>query len=226
MKTAIIFGHSSGLGYELSKLLLNDGYRVVGVARRTSDLTNDNLVNLTADLSLQKDVESIAAQISDNYPQFDVLAFCAGTLTAHAIDKLDYQEMERIFKVNLFAPMVIESRLFDLIKSNNADVVNITSDSVSNTYPNYHEYSASKIALQKFTRDLQQALKDTNCRVTDFCTSGFQSNMRPTMTGEKAIRDETSYPTAAEVAPLILQVITMPKKIEVAQVFTNRKTTS
>jgi short-subunit dehydrogenase len=224
MKTAVIFGHTSGLGLELSKMLLDEGYQVVGVARRKSKLDSKNVINLTADLSSEHDVEAIAARLRDQHSSFNLLAFCAGTLTSHAIDKLDYHEMERIFRVNVFAPMAIESRLFDLIKLNEADLLNVSSDSISNTYPSYHEYAASKVALQKFTRDLQQALKETNCRVIDFCTSGFQSNMRPNMTGEKAIRDEASYPTADEVAGLIVQLLKVSRKIEVAHVFTNRKT--
>jgi len=47
-------------------------------------------------------------------------------LSVHGMGKIEYDELEHIYKVNTLAPISVESQLFDLIKSNEADVVNVT----------------------------------------------------------------------------------------------------
>ncbi len=223
MKTVLIFGHTSGLGYHLSKKYLDTGHTVIGVARRKSDLASDKLINLEADLSSKADTQRVADEIAGQHSKFGALLFCAGTLTSHGIGRLDYAQMEAMYKVNLFAPMIIESKLLDTIKANSADVMNVTSDSAFNFYENYYEYGTSKIALQKFTSDLRKSLKDTPCRVMDFCPSGFQSNIRKTGTGEVVVRDESTYMKAEDLADLIYYLLSLPKWIEIASIFSNRK---
>lgn len=222
-KTALIFGHSSGLGYELSKSLLKDGYCVIGASRRVSDIQSSSLINLAVDLEDKSQIQKICDQIKSDYSKFDVLIFAAGTLTAHDIDNLDYQELERSYRVNTFAPMIIESRLLDLVKKNEADIVNITSSALIDYYPAFAEYSSSKAAFAKFTHDLEKELKPTNSRVTDICPGGFTSNIYKVMTGDKIDRDESRQMKAEDLADLILYIIKLPKRIEVVNIFVNRK---
>jgi short-subunit dehydrogenase len=223
MKTALIFGHTSGLGYQVTKRFLDAGYAVIGIARRKSDVVSDNLVNITADLSRKDDVLRVVQEIKGQHSTFDVVIYCAGMLIAHDIDKLDYDQMERSYKVNTFAPMTIESGLLDLIKKNSADVLNVSSSSIVDLYPKYSEYSSSKIALQKFTNDLQKALKDTPSRVVHFCPSGFTSNIYNTMIGEKVDRDESVQMKSEDLADLIYYLLALPKKIEITDIYVNRK---
>jgi NADP-dependent 3-hydroxy acid dehydrogenase YdfG len=223
MKTAIICGHTSGLGYEVSKKFLDAGYQVVGVARRVSDISSDKLVNIQADLARKDDIDRVTRRIKEKYDSFDSFIFCAGMLTAHEIDNLNYSEMEHMYQVNLFAPMVMESSLFALIKANGADVVNVTSDAIFNFYPKYHEYASAKTALQKFTSDLQRSLQDTAARVIDFCPSGFQSNIRKTGTGDIVVRDESTYMKVEDLANLMFYLLQLPKKIEIINININKK---
>ena len=223
MKTALIFGHTSGLGYQVAKRYLDAGYKVVGIARRKSDVVSENLVNLTADLSQKDDVLRVIQEVKDNHGTFDAVIYCAGVLIAHDIDKLDYDQMEQTYRVNTFAPMTIESELLDLIKQNRADILNVSSSSVVDFYPKYSEYSSSKIALQKFTNDLQKAFKDTPSRVVHFCPSGFTSNIYNTMIGEKVDRDESVQMKSEDLADLIYYLLALPKKIEITDIYVNRK---
>lgn len=223
MKKVIIFGHSSGLGLALTKRFIKDGIEVVGVSRSKCPIDSHFITNLKADLLDIKAVNQVINQINKKHSFFDALLYCAGTLTAHDIDKLDYGEMEKNFRVNTLAPMIIESQLLDVIKTNKADVVNVTSSSIIDYYPKFSEYSASKIAFKKFTQDLQKVLADSPCRVMEFCPSGFQSSIYKSMSGERIDRDESQQMKAEDLADLILYLLKMPKKIEVASIWINRK---
>ena len=223
MKTAIVFGHSSGLGLEVTKSLLGKGFRVIGFARSKAPIKSENLINVSVNLLDRGDTEKAIEEISSKYSSFEAFIFCAGVLTAHPIDRLDYPEMERIYKINTFAPMIIESGLVDLFKKNGADIVNVTSSSIFDYYPQFTEYSTSKIALQKFTADLERELKAKACRVIEFCPSGFASNIYKTMTGDKINRDESAQIKTEDLASLLVHLLELPKKIEVSNIFVNRK---
>jgi len=119
--------------------------------------------------------------------------------------------------------MFIESQLLGLIKKNGTDVVNITSSALVDYYPKFAEYSSSKAAFAKFTKDLQKELQDTNARVLDVCPSGFQSNIYKVMTGDKIDRDESKQMKAEDLANLIDYVLKLPKKMELTYIYVNRK---
>ena len=160
------------------------------------------------------------------HAQFDVLIYAAGALAAHDIDELDLATMEYLYRVNVFAPMVLESGLLDLIESNGADVINITSSSIIDFYPAFSEYSSSKAALAKFTTDLRARLERTAARVTELCPSGFASSMYASMRGTRIARDETIQIPVEVIAQFMLTLLDLPKRMEVGRVFINRKIVS
>jgi NADP-dependent 3-hydroxy acid dehydrogenase YdfG len=223
IKKILVFGHTSGLGLEITKKFISHGYEVVGVARREFPEVSKKMTNIQADLSDKKDVDSVIKTITQDHPKFNKLVFCSGMLVSHDIDDIDYEDLLYQYKVNLFAAMVIESALLDLIKQNEADLLNVTSSSIVDYYPSFSEYSSSKLALKKFTADLKKELDETSCRVTEFCPGGFKSNIYQTMRGDKIDRDESSQMEPKDLADLIYYLMNLPKKIEIANIYVDRK---
>ena len=152
-----------------------------------------------------------------------MLIYCAGVLTAHDLDDLNYAAMTHLYRVNLFAPMMIESRLLDVIEQNGTDVINVTSSSTLDYYPTFAEYSTAKAAFAKFTDDLRRRLQTSAARVVELCPSGFTSNMYSNMTGDRIDRDESRQIEAADLAALMGHVLDLPKRIEVGRLYVNRK---
>ncbi|MEX0616854.1 MAG: SDR family oxidoreductase [Candidatus Woykebacteria bacterium] len=223
IKKAIVFGHSSGLGKAITELLLKEDYEILGIARTNLEHDSKNLTNLVADLADSKEVERIAETIKKRFAQFAVLIYSAGILSAHDIDYLDPKTLQQVFRVDLFAPMIIESRLHKLIRSNGADVVNITSSAIDDYYPKYAEYTPAKTAFAKFTDDLRRSLEKTPARVIEIRPAGFASNIYVQMIGDKVDRDESQMIRAEDLARFILDILKLPKRIEVGRIFINRK---
>lgn len=207
----------------MADLLLKRGYRVVGISRSSWPSADARLDQISADLSKREDVERVIESIRQRHAKFDFLLYSAGALAAHEIDELDYETLEYLHRVNVFAPMIIESRLLDLISSNDADVVNVTSSSIVDFYPKFAEYSTSKVALAKFTSDVQHALKGSRARVTEVCPSGFTSTMYETMLGEHVDRDERLQIRVQDLAEFIASILNLPKRMEIGRVYINRK---
>jgi benzil reductase ((S)-benzoin forming) len=223
MKTALVFGHTSGFGLAVTQDLLDKKYKVVGFARSVSNIKSDLLENIQVDLSKKEDVAKAIEIVKTKYSRFDCIIYCAGVLTVHKIDNLNYGENENLYKINAFAPMMIESGLLKLIRNNQADVINITSSCLVEYYTEYTEYTTSKAALQRFTQDLQLELKDTSCRVTEFCPGAFASNIYKNMTGEKVNRNEEEQVSAHEYTKVLVSILELPKKIVVPHIYIDRK---
>jgi 3-oxoacyl-[acyl-carrier protein] reductase len=220
---AIIFGHTSGLGLAVAKQLGRQGFEIIGIGRSKADIPDLAITEIHADLSKADEVKRVIREIREKHSSFDVLVYTAGALTAHDMDKLDYADMEYLYRVNVFAPMSIESALLDLVEINGADVVNLTSSSIYEFYPKFAEYSTSKAAFAKFTSDLQRRLKDSSARVIDLSPSGFTSNMYATMRGELIQRDESKQIQVDDLAALVCYILALPKRMEITKINVNRK---
>lgn len=222
MKTAFVFGHTSGLGYAVSHTLLEKGYRVVGFARTESKQSSTNLINIRVDLTKHEDIKKTTDLIYKTYPTFDTLIYCSGALTAHDISNLNYQETERLYRILVFAPMMIESSLVALIKKNKADVVNITSSVLTEHYPAFTEYTTAKAAMEKFTKSLEIELNNTGARTMEFRPGAFQSNIYKHMTGDKIQRSEEKQPKAEDYAKVLVYLLDLPKHIRVHSIYIDK----
>ena len=219
---AIVFGHTSGLGREVACQLTRAGKRVIGVARSLVDDVVDEAIR--CDLNREEDVTTAVGRIREEFSDFTLLVFAAGTLTAHEIIDIPYETMEYLYRVNVFAPVAIESALASLIRDNGADVVNVTSSSIlDSSYPMFAEYSSSKAAIAKFSADLREFLKESSARVIELCPSGFTSEMYAHMSGNRIVRDERVQMRVEDVAALLLYLVNLPKQIEVSRIYLNRK---
>ena len=95
MKNALITGGSSGLGHELSKLLL-DEFSITNLSRTPSDL---NVRNIKIDLSNSKKLKSVISKLSSE--NFSLLILNAGSIHWRKIGDIPYDEIDSDFKINI-----------------------------------------------------------------------------------------------------------------------------
>lgn len=219
MRTIIITGVSDGLGYQLAKKALSNGYKVVGVSRTLPDL---KIEYIKADLTEEDGLNTVVKTIKEKYSKFDVLINCAGMLSVKPLGAVEYAETLNLFKLNVIAPIFLISELVELIKSNEADIVNIGSTVGSKAYESQAAYGASKWAVRGLNQNLQLEFKNTKCRVIGFNPGGFKSNFFEKATGIEN-HDWSGWMNPAEIADFILQIIALPKNMEVSDIMLNRK---
>ncbi len=220
MQKIIITGGSDGLGYELSKQLLEKGVQVVCLSRtKPKEL---NVVHVPADLTDQKELKNAVEIIHREHDQFDALINNAGRFVSEPLSALTYDATNSAIQLNLIAPMLLTSGLLDLIKKNEADIVNIASTLAYKTYAHQAAYGASKWGLRGFTENLRLELKDSRCRVMLCAPCGFQSRFVQKFTRQDAA-DLSAYVDPQGLARLIIQTLEAPKDIEVSEIIMNRK---
>lgn len=218
MKTAIVTGASDGLGFKLSEKLLEQGWRVIGLSRSKPNL---EIEHIKVDLTNENDINQATDSIKKKFSSFECLVNCAGVMSVQELSRIDYREMDRLFKINVLAPIQLISNLLDLIKKYESDIVNVASTVGFKAYEKQAAYGASKWALRGVTENLQLELKKTKCRVIGFNPGGFKSRIFEKATGETV--DLKAYMEPEHLARLLVYILELPKSLEVSQIIINRK---
>jgi short-subunit dehydrogenase len=155
MKTetiALVTGASSGMGKEIAKQLLADGFVVYACARRIEemrDLEQQGARVLKMDITSKEDVAHVVATIKERLGGVDVLINAAGfgsygAMEDTAIDDANYQ-----FEVNLFGPARLTKALLPHMREKRrGKIVNISSMGGRIYTPLGSWYHASKHALE------------------------------------------------------------------------------
>ncbi|MBC8495140.1 SDR family NAD(P)-dependent oxidoreductase [archaeon] len=218
MKRVILTGASEGLGFELSKLLLKKDIEVIALCRQKPSC---DVVHIETDLSSDESIKEAIEKIKNDYSKFDVLINCADVLSVKPLDKIDSDELENLFKVNVLSQIKLVSGLLSLIKKNESDIVNVGSTVGLKAYTDQCAYGSSKWAVRGTTKNLQLELGKTKCRVIGFNPGGFKSTLFEKATGQKVNLEGFMEPI--ELAKLMIQILELPKTLEVSEIEINRK---
>ena len=221
MKRVILTGASDGLGEKIGESLLKDKVEIVAICRTKP---NYNCEFIKCDLTKEQDIKNACDIILQNYTQFDAVINCAGIPCIQPTNNTPYVEFENVMKVNVIAPMFIVSNLFDLIKQNEADILNIGSTVGTKAGPvNQVGYVTSKWAIRGTSLNLQNELKNTGCRVVQINAGGMNTHMHEKYNGSK-IENPKEWIDPKDMAKFIVQILYLPKSMEISEVSINRKT--
>ncbi len=174
-RVAIITGASRGLGFEIAKAYAARGVRLIIAARG-----EDALSSAEAELAKQTEVVALAVDVSqdaerlvqaglDRFGRIDVLVNNASELGPSpmpALEAYPWEKLERVFRVNVLAPLHLTQLVLPGMKERGEGVIiNVSSDAGVEAYPGWGGYGSSKAALEHVSRTLAAELEDSGVRV-------------------------------------------------------------
>ena len=172
---ALITGASRGLGLEIARVYAERGARLVLAARGADDLQA-----AAAELRRRTDVVALALDVSEEaeglveagirrFGRIDVLVNNASELGPSPMPRLEdygWRDLQRVFRVNLLAPLHLTQLVLPGMKARGAGVIiNVSSDAGVEAYPGWGGYGASKAALEHIPLTLAAELEGTGVRV-------------------------------------------------------------
>lgn len=173
MKRIWLTGASSGIGAALARRLLQQGHRLAISARNVAalealrDAYPQQVLMLPGDLTDAHQVQAMGAQLMDSWDALDQLIINAGTCEYLDVSRFEAAMIERVIRVNLFAPAYCIEAALPLLRKGIQPHLAVTSSSV--TYfalPRAEAYGASKAALRYLCQSLRVDLAAEDISLT------------------------------------------------------------
>lgn len=167
MDSVVITGVSSGIGYEISRKFINNGYKVFGSVRTDEDAKRIKkefgklyfpLIIDVRDSAKIKDASEIVRR-ELNGSTLTGLINNAGIAVSGPILHISEEEVKNQFDINLFGVLNVIKAFVPLLKGNNPGrIINISSVSGKNVFPFLGIYAASKHALEAISDSFRREL--------------------------------------------------------------------
>ena len=192
MKLVIVTGATKGLGLSLSKRLLKDGYRVVGISRMLSDeyselmKTTDNALFYPFDFYNVDEIRSLVKKITKENSHIYGLINNAALGHDGILATMHEKEIDELMRVNIQAPILMSKYCSrSMLMKQEGKIINISSIIASSGFNGLSVYAASKAALSGFTKSLARELGKANITVNTVAPGFLQTDMTQNLDAEK-----------------------------------------
>lgn len=202
----LVTGASSGIGAAVARALA-PAYRLVLVARR-----RDRLATLAAELGALAvpadlaDADGIATVVEAVDGPLHALVNNAGVFALAAAGAIDRTHLDAIWRINVDAPMLLTAALLPRLVRGGA-VVNISSTVVDNAFAGCAAYTASKCAVEGWSRVLREELRPAGVRVGVVAPGATDTEIWP---AAFAGADRARMVRAADVAEAVRLMVAAP----------------
>jgi 3-hydroxy acid dehydrogenase/malonic semialdehyde reductase len=230
-RIALITGATSGIGEATARLLAANNFDLIICGRR-----NDRLQKLSAELTVQNAVHTLAfdvrdqketttqlASLPDDWKNIDVLVNNAGN--AHGLDSIQngsVEDWDAMMDINVKGLLYVTKAILPvMVQRNKGHIINIGSIAGKEVYANGNVYCASKFAVDALTKGMRIDLNAHGIKVTgihpgmvetEFSLVRFKGDAEKAANvykGVEALRGE-------DIADLILFAVTRPAHVVVA----------
>lgn len=195
MKTVLITGCNGGLGRTLLDSFAKQGYNVVACVYPRSGEFDDfckekeslyriNIKQIVFDSTNKDDLMRGIEEIGNVEENIDVLINNAGISIIKPIFNVEYEDLEKTFKINYIATVMVTKAVVEKMvhQECGGNIVNITSMVSLGRQPGGSCYDASKAALNQFTKALSQELAGFNIRVNAVAAAPMNTEMFKNLT--------------------------------------------
>jgi NAD(P)-dependent dehydrogenase (short-subunit alcohol dehydrogenase family) len=193
-KVAVITGSTQGLGAAIAKRYVSEGAQVVltGLSARDGAALAKRLGRNAAfhqtDLVRVDDCRALIEVAQKRFGGVDILVNNAVDATRTTVDDLTPEACDRIFALNVRAPLILAQAAIASLRKRQGVIINIGSINAFMGEPRLLVYAASKAALQTASRSLANYLKFDRVRV--YCLNcGWMDTE-----GERAMMTQLGHP--------------------------------
>ena len=177
IKTALVTGASSGLGYDIAKTLVKEGYRVIGCARRIenldrlaaeiNELAGPSFVSYKCDLANEAEILAMFETIKEQFGRLDVLVNNAGLGHNASLLTGSTEHWKDMLDINVLALCICTREAVKIMRSRDdrGHVIHISSMSGHRDPGGSNMYAATKFAVKSLTESLRLELRQSGSKI-------------------------------------------------------------
>lgn len=231
MKTALITGASSGIGYATAELFAENNINVIICGRRTEKLDEleakinkkVKVLKLVFDIKNKQDVFTAINSIPEEWKNIDILINNAGN--AHGLSSIqdgDTKDWDNMIDTNVKGLLYVSKAVMPLMISNKkGHIINIGSIAGKEVYPQGNVYNASKFAVDALNNAMRIDLNKEGIKVSSINPGAVETDFSVVrFKGDKERADKVYQgfqPLIAEdIAETILYVVNCPAHVNIS----------
>jgi 3-oxoacyl-[acyl-carrier protein] reductase len=201
MKTILLTGDSRGVGSSIAKELLRNGYRLIGLSRtQTNEI--DSLVNeygeqryvhINYDLLDVDGIKNLYKKtLRPLTKETGIYGFVNNAAMAYddIITNLNYESLDKMYKVNVFSPMMMTKYVLRdmLLNKNKGNIIHISSISAHTGYKGLAMYASTKGAMEAFSKNTAREWGSLGIRSNIVCPGFMDTEMSATLSDDQKNR--------------------------------------
>ncbi|CAN7600801.1 oxidoreductase [Caballeronia sp. LjRoot31] len=201
----LITGCSTGFGHELTKLVLERGWRAVVTARdpsRLADLAEghgDRALVLQLDVTDRKQIADVVAKSQKHFGRIDALVNNAGYGYLAAIEEGEDDAVRAMFETNVFGLVDMTKAVLPIMRAQKSGlIVNISSIGGITSFAATGYYHGTKYAVEGISESLAIEVKPLGIDVLVVEPGPFRTNWAGPSIKQSATRIDDYAATAGE----------------------------
>jgi NAD(P)-dependent dehydrogenase (short-subunit alcohol dehydrogenase family) len=220
-KVAIVTGAGSGIGQGVARALGAEGVNLVICGRRNEPLKETSrlieeaggqVTAIQADISQTPDAQRVVNTALEVFGHVDILINNAGISGGDAIHKMTDEDWDKVMTVNLRGAFLMAREVLGVFRTQKSGhIINISSESGLEYYPEDGSYGLSKHALNALGEYIQRENQELNIRVNTICPGMVVTEMtedNPGLNHEKCL-----YPE--DIADLVIWLLTRRPNVKI-----------
>ncbi len=148
--TAVVTGASAGIGEEVCKRMLSEGWHVIGLSRRAPEWTHERFTALSVDL-LDPDA---TRQTADQLKSYNVshIVHNAGLVWPNLIDDAKAEDVAGLTQLHISAPLTLTQAVLPSMRERGFGRVVFVTSRAAMGVPTRSAYSATKAGVHGMAR--------------------------------------------------------------------------
>jgi 3-oxoacyl-[acyl-carrier protein] reductase len=220
VKTVVVTGATKGLGFNITKRCIEEGYIVIAIGRYENDEFNDLLQQHQHSIFFEKydfentdGIHEFSKIIIEKYGRPWGLVNNAAIGLDGILATMSESDIKKIIKINIEAPILFTKYMVrPMMINKKGRIINITSITAHKGYSGLSVYSATKAAFTGFSKSLAREIGELNITVNNIAPGFVNTSMvskitkkqRETIIKRSALKSMTEPEDISEIIAYIL----------------------